>query len=261
MLNYESIPMNLLLATKEEIFQGNKLLLSDRRAKHLLEVCRVEVGKTLKIGLFGGGVGLCRVAECNQHQVELEIFEIEELSKTSNCIVPLTSIILALPRPQMLKRILQLVGAFGVKHLHLIGSHRTEKSYFHSPVLKPAKIEEELILGMEQGMKTFLPEVIIYPSFNRFMRDSLPTLLKPGMTLLLPDLASDKYLSDLIKGVNAGGEVLAIGPEGGWITPELEAFKALGFQSFTLGNTVLRVENAVCFALGQLTLVKEHQRR
>jgi hypothetical protein len=53
--------------------------------------------------------------------------------------LPLT-VVLALPRPKMLRRILRALAEVGVKELHLINSYRVEKSYWQSPLLAPTAL-------------------------------------------------------------------------------------------------------------------------
>jgi len=45
---------------------------------------------------------------------------------------------------------------------------------------------------------------------------------------------------------------LAIGPEGGWIKPEVEAARGSGFVEASLGKLILRTETAVIAALASL---------
>ena len=45
-------------------------------------------------------------------------------------------IVLALPRPKMLRRILRTIAEYGVENLHLVNSARVEKSYWQSPLLQ-----------------------------------------------------------------------------------------------------------------------------
>jgi 16S rRNA (uracil1498-N3)-methyltransferase len=43
--------------------------------------------------------------------------------------------------------------------------------------------------------------------------------------------------------------ILAFGPEGGWTDAELEAFRAAGWTSASLGHTILRAETAAIAAM------------
>ncbi len=87
--------------------------------------------------------------------------------------LPLT-LLLALPRPKMLRRVLQTVSSMGVPRLILLNSYRVEKSFWQTPFLEPAAIREQLILGLEQARDTVLPEVIIEKRFKPFVEDQLP---------------------------------------------------------------------------------------
>jgi RsmE family RNA methyltransferase len=50
--------------------------------------------------------------------------------------------------------------------------------------------------------------------------------------------------------------VFAVGPEGGWVPPEVEIFKQAGFLPFHIGDKILRTETAVVSLLSQSCLVK-----
>ena len=69
------------------------------------------------------------------------------------------TLIAAVPRLKILRRVLQAVASMGVKKLVLLGSYRVEKSYFGSPFLEASAIRAELVLGLEQGRDTILPDV------------------------------------------------------------------------------------------------------
>ena len=45
---------------------------------------------------------------------------------------------------------------------------------------------------------------------------------------------------------------LVIGPEGGWIAPEVESLERIGFAGVSLGPRILRVETAVAAALSRI---------
>jgi len=156
----------------------------------------------------------------------------------------------------MLQRIFKQAAVLGVHGIHLIRSRRVEKSFFHSPVLKPEKIKSLLVEGLEQAMDTRVPEVKIHHKFKPFVEDVLPALAGTGLlahpetTLSLIDLAEGKKITGREK------ILLAIGPEGGWSEYECQRFLEQGFTMFTMGPRILHVDTAVVALLAQLAVVR-----
>lgn len=237
--------MNLLLVDDAEI-AGGRVRLTDRRAEHLRQVLRVEVGRTVRVGRVGGSVGEGRVTAVSAAAVELAV----ELAGAP-CPRPPVDVIVALPRPQALKRVLQYGATMGVGSIALVRAWRVEKSYFHTPLLEPAAIRRQLLLGAEQGMTTWLPEVRVEPRFAACL-ERLAGEPEPPLRLLAHPEAGEP-----IGAVTPAARVeLALGPEGGWIDREVESFRQAGFRPVTLGPWVLRVETALVAALAQLALVR-----
>jgi RsmE family RNA methyltransferase len=159
-------------------------------------------------------------------------------------------LLLALPRPKMLRRILQSCAAMGVKRVVLLGSWRVERSYFGSPALAPEAIRGELLLGLEQGKDTMLPDVAVRRFFKPFVEDELDALC-PSLRLLAHP-GEHPGLHRLAG--TAAATALAIGPEGGWTAYEASELERRGFVPFSLGPRALRVDTAVSFAIGQVEL-------
>jgi RsmE family RNA methyltransferase len=160
------------------------------------------------------------------------------------------SLLLALPRPKILRKVLQAAASMGVKRIALLGSYRVEKSYFSSPLLAPAAIREQLLLGLEQGGDTVLPEVMVRRRFKPFVEDELEVCLPERVRWLAhPGGAPLESLDG-----RDDRAVLAIGPEGGWTPYEAEELRRRGFAAFSLGPRVLRVDAAVPYAVGQAEL-------
>jgi RsmE family RNA methyltransferase len=156
-----------------------------------------------------------------------------------------------MPRPKALKKIAPAVASFGVSRLFLVNAARVEKSFFSSPFLLPAALEELLCLGLEQARDTVLPEVRVVDRLRPFVEDELDALLgpealrllaHPGVALLGARLAAEKQRS----------VALAIGPDGGWVPFERELLAKQGFQEVSLGERPLRTEVAVSALLGAL---------
>lgn len=244
--------MNLLLLGAEEVTADGQVRLEDRRAEHLLRVLGVRVGQTVRAGVEAGAVGEARVTRIDGGAVELEL----DLAGAPVPRRPTVDLILALPRPQVLHRVLQFSAAMGVGRLDLIRSWRVEKSFFGSPSLRPEKIERQLRLGVEQGVTTHLPEVEIHPRFLDGL-ESIAARELPGCRLIGHPGARP---IERVVGGPFDRAVLAIGPEGGWIDREIETFGALGFRPVALGEWVLRVEAALVAMLAQLDLLRRFHR-
>ena len=234
--------MNLLLLEDGDFIAADRVLLSGRRLKHLQEVHRAEVGDSLRVGRLGGQMGQGQLLRLDAQAAELQV----QFDQPPPAKLPLT-LLLALPRPKMLRRVLQTVASMGVPRLVLLNSYRVEKSFWQTPFLEPAAIREQLILGLEQARDTLLPEVLMEKRFKPFVEDRLPQLAAGSLGLVghpgdYP--ACPRAVEQAV--------TLAIGPEGGWIPYEVEKLQQAGLQPVQLGERILRVETAVTALLARL---------
>ena len=234
--------MNLLLLEEADFVASDRAVLQGRRLKHLHEVHRAEAGDQLRVGRLGGSMGRGTLLALDEQHAELQV----ELDQPPPAKLPLT-LLLALPRPKMLKRVLQTVAAMGVPRLVLLNSYRVEKSFWQTPFLDPEALREQLILGLEQARDTVLPEVSIEKRFKPFVEDRLPQLAAGTCGLV-------GHPGDFPTCPRAvGGPVtLAIGPEGGWIPYEVDMLREAGLAPVQLGERILRVETAVTALLARL---------
>ncbi len=235
--------MNLLLLEDGDFVAEDRALLRGRRLKHLHEVHRAESGDALRVGRLGGAMGEGRLLRLDAEAAEIAV---EGLEQSPPAKLPVT-LLLALPRPKMLKRTLQTVASMGVAHLVLLNSYRVEKSFWQTPFLEPEAIREQLILGLEQARDTVLPEVTIEKRFKPFVEDRLPQLAAGSLGLVghPGDFPACPRAVD-------GAVTLAIGPEGGWIPYEVDKLREAGLAPVQLGERILRVETAVPVLLARL---------
>jgi len=234
--------VNLLLLDDADFIAADRVLLRDRRLIHLQTVHRAEVGASLRVGLINGLMGTGKLLRLDAQEAELQI----QLEQPPPAKLPIT-LLLALPRPKMLKRILQTVASMGVPRLILLNSYRVEKSFWQTPFLDPAAIREQLLLGLEQARDTQLPEVILEKRFKPFVEDRLPHLAAGSLGLVGHPGAYPACPRAVGQPVT-----LAIGPEGGWIPYEVEMLHKAGLQPVQLGERILRVETAVTALLARL---------
>lgn len=234
--------MNLLLLEDADFIASDRVVLRDRRLKHMQEVHRSEVGDSLRVGRVGGLLGSAELLRLEPREAELSVvFDREPPAK-----LPLT-LILALPRPKMLRRVFQTVATMGVPKVILVNSYRVEKSFWQTPFLAPAAIREQLILGLEQARDSVLPEIVIEKRFKPFVEDRLPAIVDGTLGLV-------GHPGDFPACPRAVDEpvTLAIGPEGGWIPYEIDLLRASGLNPVQLGERILRVETAVTALLARL---------
>lgn len=234
--------MNLLLLEEADFIAADRVVLHDRRLTHMQEVHRVAVGDSLRVGRIDGLIGNAQVLRLEAGEAELQV----TLEQAPPAKLPLT-LVLALPRPKMLRRVFQTVATMGVPRLVLVNSYRVEKSFWQTPFLEPEAIREQLILGLEQARDTVLPEVVIEKRFKPFVEDRLPALCADTLGLVGHPGQYPPCPRDVDRPVT-----LAIGPEGGWIPYEIDLLGKAGLQPVQLGERILRVETAVTALLARL---------
>ncbi|MDH1258935.1 MULTISPECIES: 16S rRNA (uracil(1498)-N(3))-methyltransferase [Pseudomonas] len=234
--------MNLLLLEEADFIAADRVILRDRRLIHMQEVHRSEVGDSLRVGRINGLMGSAELLRLEAGEAELRV----NLDQPPPAKLPLT-LVLALPRPKMLRRVFQTVATMGVAKVILVNSYRVEKSFWQTPFLEPEAIREQLILGLEQARDTVLPEIVIEKRFKPFVEDRMPAIAEGTLGLVghpgnFPPCP--RALSEPV--------TLAIGPEGGWIPYEIDLLAKSGLQPVQLGERILRVETAVTALLARL---------
>ncbi|HHB75132.1 MAG TPA: 16S rRNA (uracil(1498)-N(3))-methyltransferase [Desulfobulbus sp.] len=255
--------MNLVLFTADER-HNDTVVLSGRRAEHIRRILRLASGDRLRVGEVNGLTGTAVISHIDGESLHLSVTLSSPPPQS-----PDIELILALPRPIMLQRILKQATTLGVRRFHLIRTRRVEKSFFHTPVLFPEKIEKILLEGMEQAMDTRMPEVCVYRRFKPFVADILPTLGGKGLlahptaesplNAFFTSSPAGKENTKLQTGKGAENEkiLLAVGPEGGFVDYECRQFIEHGFYPFTMGPRILHVDTAVVALLAQIMLLRQ----
>lgn len=234
--------MNLILLFADDFIAPDCVRLSGRRLQHMREVQQPAVGDQLRVGLLDGQVGSGTLQHFDSEYAELQV----RLEREPPPRLPLR-LILALPRPKMLKRTLQTIATLGVDELWLINAYRVDKSYWSTPLLSPEAIREQLILGLEQAGDTRLPQIELRKRFKPFVEDELPALCTGRRALV-----AHPYDAAPCPAPEQCPSVLAIGPEGGFIRYEVDKLIEAGMQPIHLGPRILRVETAVPVLLARL---------
>ncbi len=237
-----SVPMNIILLTPNDLLAEDRARISGRRFLHVRSVLRADEGRELAVGLLNGRTGIGRVISCSVDSLEMMV----RFDGDPPPPLPAT-VLLALPRPKVLRRLLFTVSTMGVKRIVLLNAVRVEKSYWQTPFLEPETVMEQLMLGLEQARDTMLPEVLLRQRFKPFVEDELPHLIAGTLPLVAHPRASDPCPRGVDRPVT-----IAIGPEGGFVEYELDRLQSCGFRRVTMGARIMTVESAVPALLGRL---------
>jgi len=242
--------VNLLLLHPHEVPPGGEVGLADRRARHLREVLRVAPGSEVRVGVIDGPLGRGTVLRCDAQGVTLRCeFEGETPPAGSD------TLLLAVPRPKVLARCLELASALGYGRIVLLRSWRVEKAHLGSRELAPARLRECCLRGLEQARRTRVPELAVFSRFKPFVEDRLDALVpRTARVVAHPAAATPTARAPVAAGAPF---TLALGPEGGWIPYEVEMLAARGFVPVSAGPHPLRVESALALVHGQLALLRE----
>lgn len=268
------------------------LPLDDPRATHIHKTLRSHVGDTVRIGIINGAPGTAVVRRIDTSFLVLEIASWQppipryaslqcraytQPSHSANI-----RLLLALPRPKALKRLLPILSTLGIGHVLLIGAARVERPYWSTTLLsdKPA-LESLLVEGMEQSTDTTMPSVLSTLSLKAalalvsgsappaalhgfvshthmpleaqlqehvFQHNELWVVAHPGAE---HDLTPSFLASQLDASRGGTEDVLprlnvVIGPEGGWQLQELAWLQeACGVPGVALGPRVMTTTTSV----------------
>jgi RsmE family RNA methyltransferase len=233
--------MNRILLEPEDLAPDGSAVLRDARADHVRSVLGAEPGREIRIGRIDGPTGSARVLSVSPDEIRLECqFEAQPPPR------PPIDLLLALPRPKVMKRLWAPLAALGVGRILLTRAAKVERTYFETHWIRPEHYRPLLIEGLQQAGDTLLPRVEIHTRFRPLVEDLIP-LEFAAERKLVADPAGEHRFRDLSF---SPGEraLLAIGPEGGWTPFELDLLARAGFASITAGARILRTDTA-CIAL------------
>ena len=233
--------MNIVLLDPRQTQAALWSITSKRQLEHLQQHVKIQVGDTLKVGIRGGKRYCCEVISVAEQAIQVKALYEENVPKK----LPVT-LIVAMPRPKVLRRLIMDSVTLGVEKISLLHSYRVDKSYWQSPFLQ--QLEQYITLGLEQAGDTIAPEIEIYKRFKPFVEDVLPHL----MSAECPAYVAHPYAETTMPFALEHPCSIVIGPEGGFIPYEIELLVNNGCQAVSLGNRILRTETVIAYVLGRL---------
>jgi len=237
--------VNLILLFDDDFIAELRVRLTGRRLEHVSNVHRGALGDELVVGIANGRIGRGTITRLDSDALEMEV----ALDRDPPPALPLT-LILALPRPKVLNRVIAGAASLGIKRIVLINAWRVEKSYWSSPRLSPENLRTQSILGLEQARDTVMPSIETRRLFRPFVEDELPALACGTRALVAHPHARETCPREVREPVT-----LVIGPEGGFIDAEIASLERAGFACVNIGERILRVETVVPYLAARLMQV------
>jgi RsmE family RNA methyltransferase len=238
--------VNLIVLDGNDFVAADVVTLTDARATHLLTVINVTPGQTVRVGRLDGPFGRGFVESTRDGHVTMRC-DFDAVAPDR----PNVDVLMALPRPKVMRRLWAQLAALGVGQIILTNAERVERHYFDTHVITEATYRPLLIEGLQQARDTRLPIVSIHRQFKVLIEDRLHNLFSEGWRAVA-DPSGTTSLATAIGEHSSQRVLLAIGPEGGWNAFEIALLQKHGFQLVSLGPRTLRVDTA-CVSLLAIT--------
>lgn len=237
--------MNVVLLRPEELDAAGHARLDGERARHVIDVLGLSVGGRFRVGVVDGPLGTAEILGSVDGVLTLACTLEPAIPER-----PRIDLVLALPRPKVLARLLSPIAQLGVGRLVLTGAWKVERFYFDAHVLSPEEHVPKLIEGLAQSKDTRLPIVTVHRSIA-FLLDHELDALCPSVARVVVDPSAGEPLEAVIGRMRPERLVLAIGPEGGFTGRELAQLADRGFSLGSLGARILRSDVATIAALAR----------
>ena len=239
--------MNFLLLYPNELDKSKTIgVVSGKRFSFIRERYTLSEGQRVNAGLIDGNLGYATVTKISDTSISFNLVLDKEPPIKQDLIL-----IVSICRPQTNKKILHIATSLGVKKVLFVRGENVPKSYIQSTSLNEENIKNECLLAMAQTGDTIFPSVVIYKSIFDCFKNETFTI---NNTYLVADTSCKLELNRKNFENFDSVKCIAIGPESGWSEQEIEFFHQKGFKSIGLGDRILRVEVAINYMLGKLSV-------
>lgn len=218
----------------------NKFTLTNDDSYHVKKVMRMNINEKIEI-IYDENLYICRITTLDpvvEAEIEEELLEENELD---------FSITLAqsLVKEQKMDYILQKATELGVKEIIPVD---TERSIVKMDKKEGKKLERWNKItkeASEQSKRNYIPQVQPVMTIKE-----LSKLEGFDIKLLCTVRENTKNIKNVLSNAKEGAKmIIVVGPEGGFTIKEEEQLIEQGFQTVSLGKSVLRTETASLFFL------------
>ncbi len=235
--------MNLLLFSTQDYTAENRVeIRCPEKLAHIADILKKGQGDCLKAGVLQGRLGTATIESFSREKAVLSVNLDSDPPEA-----PALTLVCALPRPKVFRRILFGATCLGVKKFHFIKTWRVDKSYWNSPLLLDTSTHTIFLEALAQCADTIMPQLSFHRLFKPFVEDILPDISQSTRKLLAHPYAQNPFPFNINQAAT-----LVLGPEGGFIPFEIDLLEKGGFLPVSAGRRILSVENAVVSLIPRL---------
>jgi 16S rRNA (uracil1498-N3)-methyltransferase len=207
-------------------------VLTGGEAHHLISVRRFDPGDRIVLFNGDGHEALCEIVSADRKSAVLNVLSIDEVSREPRHPIHVAS---AMPKGDRGEFLIEKLVELGVARFTPL---RTQRTIVLPKETRIDKLQQVVIEASKQCGRNRLMQIDDLTPWPEFLKGS-----HGGLRMILhPD------------GVPLGteppglGVVIAVGPEGGFTSEEIESAQTCGWLRLSLGPRVLRVETAAIAA-------------
>lgn len=266
--------MNLILLKPSELTEQHNqsgsskivtLKKNDERSIHILRHLRKKSGDHVSIGIIGECKYKALVQLNDDGSVTLLVQDDMLITQQQN--EPEITVLLALPFPARLKALWPVLSSFcAVTRIIVVKGQLSNEEFCESSALQPRVYEPLLEKGMSQGVRTrpvqvdiCVDDLVSKPLLLKLGLLNEESSQNDGIARLFLDCGDEMTIPPPIRDVVMKHcsqscipkAIIALGPERGWTESEAKLFTGhCGFESASLGSSILRVDTAAIAGVG-----------
>src|SRR5499433_1992759 len=219
----------------DQVSETHAALLGEH-ARHLAQVLRAHIGQEFEIST-GTDVRLGRICNIQPDRVEFDLGP--SVGRDNG--LPIT-IALSIFKFDRMEWAIEKCVELGVTRIIPVIAARTDSHLSAAAVKRSERWRKIAVQAVEQSRRTHLPQISAPAKLTEAVKSH------SGTRVVLSEVEHTRTLKSAFVDHSTGSITLAIGPEGGWTSEELQSFVQAGWISASLGNTILRVETAAIAA-------------
>lgn len=221
-------------------FSAERATLLGANAAHLARVLRARVGDEHTL-VCGGEVRLATVSAVAEDRVEFALGELLPAAPELD-----VTLLLAIFKFDRMEWALEKCTELGATKFIPVIARRTDAHLATAAAKRVERWRRIVHEAAQQSRRQRVPEVTEPVKLKAALG------VEAGVRLLLDEKERAKKILHALP-ENPLPAAFAAGPEGGWTGDELQEFASAGWQSVTLGATILRAETAAIAAMSILS--------